>query len=143
MNRIGSFMKQTRSFEAPIDGEFTKAAFTKEEFPSSKIKEDLEDALDRFPESHKISIDNIEIQDLTDVQLDKRIEDAFLFQEHRDEVGKVASISDGVASVTGLKNCMLNELIYFASGATGIAMNLEKTKVGVVLLHKRDRGAAF
>ncbi len=138
LSRIGSFMKQTRSFDAPIDGEFTKAAFTKEEFPSSKIKEDLEDALDRFPESHKISIDNIEIQDLTDVQLDKRIEDAFLFQEHRDEVGKVASISDGVASVTGLKNCMLNELIYFASGATGIAMNLEKTKVGVVLLTGED-----
>ena len=138
LSRIGSFMKQTRSFDAPIDGEFTKAAFTKEEFPSSKIKEDLEDALDRFPESHKISIDNIEIQDLTDAQLDKRIEDAFLFQEHRDEVGKVASISDGVASVTGLKNCMLNELIYFASGATGIAMNLEKTKVGVVLLTGED-----
>ena len=138
LSRIGSFMKQTRSFEAPVDGDFTKAAFTKEEFPSTKIKEDLEDALDRFPESHKISIDNIEIQGLTDAQLDKRIEDAFLFQEHRDEVGKVSSISDGVASVTGLKNCMLNELIYFASGATGIAMNLEKTKVGVVLLTGED-----
>ena len=138
LSRIGSFMKQTRSFEAPVDGDVTKAAYTKEEFPSTKIKEDLEDALDRFPESHKISIDDIEIRDLTDEQLDKRIEDAFLFQEHRDEVGKVASISDGVASVTGLKNCMLNELIYFASGATGIAMNLEKTKVGVVLLTGED-----
>ena len=138
LGRIGSFMKQTRSFETPVDGEYAKAAFTKEEFPSSKIKEDLEDALERFPESHKISIDNLEIQDLTDTQLDKRVEDAFLFQEHRDEVGKVASISDGVASVTGLKNCMLNELIYFASGATGIAMNLEKTKVGVVLLTGED-----
>ncbi|MDY6338376.1 MAG: F0F1 ATP synthase subunit alpha [Saccharofermentans sp.] len=75
---------------------------------------------------------------LSDEDFNKRIEDAFLFQEHRDEVGKVASISDGVASVTGLKNCMLNELIYFASGATGIAMNLEKTKVGVVLLTGED-----
>ena len=138
LGRIGSFMKQTRSFEAPVDGDFAKAAFTKEEFPSTKIKEDLEDALDRFPESHKISIDNIEIRTLSDEDFNKRIEDAFLFQEHRDEVGKVASISDGVASVTGLKNCMLNELIYFASGATGIAMNLEKTKVGVVLLTGED-----
>ena len=67
-------MKQTRSFETPVDGEYAKAAFTKEEFPSSKIKEDLEDALERFPESHKISIDDIEIRDLTDEQLDKRIE---------------------------------------------------------------------
>ncbi|MBQ5489380.1 MAG: F0F1 ATP synthase subunit delta, partial [Oscillospiraceae bacterium] len=51
LSRIGSFMKQTRSFEAPVDGDVTKAAYTKEEFPSTKIKEDLEDALDRFPES--------------------------------------------------------------------------------------------
>ena len=134
LSRIGSFIKQTRSFESDL----TKAAYTDEEFPSSKVKEDLEEALDQFPESHKISIDNIEIASLSDKELDQRVEDAFLFQEHRDEVGRVASISDGVASVTGLKNCMANELIEFASGATGIAMNLEKTKVGVVLLTGED-----
>ena len=135
LNRIGSFIKQTRSFDAPVDG---NTAIPEEEFPSTKVKEDLEKALEQFPESHKISIDNIEIAALTDADLDKRVEDAFLFQEHRDEIGRVASVSDGVASVTGLRNCMLNELIYFASGATGIAMNLEKTKVGVVLLTGED-----
>ena len=139
LGRIGSFIKQTRSFDAPAEGgEVAKAAFTEEEFPSSKVKEDLEKALEQFPESHKISIDNVEIAALSDQELDQRVEDAFLFQEHRDEVGKVAAISDGVASVTGLRNCMLGELIYFASGATGIAMNLEKTKVGVVLLTGED-----
>ena len=139
LGRIGSFIKQTRSFDAPAEGgEVAKAAFTEEEFPSSKVKEDLEKALEQFPESHKVSIDNLEIASLTEADLEKRIEDAFLFQEHRDEIGRVASISDGVASVTGLRNCMLNELIYFASGATGIAMNLEKTKVGVVLLTGED-----
>ena len=135
LNRIGSFMKQARSFDANEDG---SAALSKEEFPATKIKEDLQDALELFPESHKISIDNLEISDLGDAELDKRVEDAFLFQEHRDEVGKVSSISDGVASVTGLKNCMANELIEFSSGATGIAMNLEKSKVGVVLLTGED-----
>ena len=135
LNRIGSFIKQTRSFDANEDG---SAALSKEEFPATKIKEDLADALELFPESHKISLDNLEISNLGDAELDKRVEDAFLFQEHRDEVGKVASISDGVASVTGLKNCMANELIEFSSGATGIAMNLEKSKVGVVLLTGED-----
>ena len=135
LNRIGSFIKQTRSFDANEDG---SAALSKEEFPATKIKEDLADALELFPESHKISIDNLEISNLGDAELDRRVEDAFLFQEHRDEVGKVASISDGVASVTGLKNCMANELIEFSSGATGIAMNLEKSKVGVVLLTGED-----
>lgn len=139
LDRIGAFMKRARSFDINMEeSEASRKAFSKEEFPASKVKEDLEKALDQFPESHKLSIDNIEIFQLSDAELDQRLEDAFLFQEHRDEVGKVASISDGVASVTGLKNCMLNELIYFASGATGIAMNLEKTKVGVVLLTSED-----
>ena len=139
LDRIGAFMKRARSFDINMEeSEASRKAFSKEEFPASKVKEDLEKALEQFPESHKLSIDNIEIFQLSDAELDRRLEDAFLFQEHRDEVGKVASISDGVASVTGLKNCMLNELIYFASGATGIAMNLEKTKVGVVLLTGED-----
>ena len=135
LNRIGSFIKQTRSFDANEDG---SAALSKEEFPATKIKEDLQEALEQFPESHKISIDNLEISDLGDAELDKRVEDAFLFQSHRDEIGRVSAISDGVASVTGLKNCMANELIEFSSGATGIAMNLEKSKVGVVLLTGED-----
>lgn len=139
LSRVGSFIKRTRSFDAlDEDSEASRKALSKEEFPVTKIKEDLEKALEQFPESHNLSIDNIELTELTDSQLDKRVQDAFLFQEHKDEIGKVASISDGVASVTGLRNCMLNELIYFASGATGIAMNLEKTKVGVVLLTGED-----
>ena len=138
LNRIGAFIKRTRSFNAMEESEDSKKAFSKEDFPVTKVKEDLEEALDQFPESHFLSIDNIEILELTDEELDKRVEDAFISREHKDEIGRVASISDGVASITGLRNCMLNELIYFASGATGIAMNLEKSKVGVVLLTGED-----
>jgi F-type H+-transporting ATPase subunit alpha len=139
LNRIGAFIKRTRSIDGYEDGiEAQRKALTEEDFPATKVKEDLEKALDQFPESHFLSIDNIEISELTDEQLDKRVEDAFISREHKDEIGRVSAISDGVASVTGLRNCMLNELIYFASGATGIAMNLEKSKVGVVLLTGED-----
>ena len=139
LNRIGAFIKRTRSIDGYEDGiEAQRKALTEEDFPATKVKEDLEKALDQFPESHFLSIDNIEISELTDEQLDKRVEDAFVSREHKDEIGRVSAISDGVASVTGLRNCMLNELIYFASGATGIAMNLEKSKVGVVLLTGED-----
>ena len=138
LNRIGAFIKRTRSFDGLEDSEESKKALSKEDFPVTKVKTDLEKALGQFPESHYLSIDNIEIFELTDEELDKRVEDAFISREHKDEIGRVASISDGVASVTGLRNCMLNELIYFASGATGIAMNLEKSKVGVVLLTGED-----
>lgn len=139
LGRIGSFIKRTRSIDGYEDGiAAQRKALTEEEFPATKVKKDLEDALEQFPESSQLSIDNVEIFELTDEELDKRVENAFVSREHKDEIGRVAAVSDGVASVTGLRNCMLNELIYFASGATGIAMNLEKTKVGVVLLTGED-----
>ena len=138
LNRIGAFIKRTRSFDSLEGSEASRKAVSQEDFPATKVKDDLEKALKKFPESHYLSIENAEILSLSDTELDKLIEDVFLFQEHKDEIGKVASISDGVASVTGLSNCMANELISFASGATGIAMNLEKSKVGVVLLTGED-----
>ena len=139
LDRVGAFIKRTRSIDGYEDGiAAQRKALTEEDFPATKIKEDLEKALEQFPESNELSIDNVEIFELTDEELDKRVENAFSSREHKDEIGRVSAISDGVASVTGLRNCMLNELIYFSSGATGIAMNLEKTKVGVVLLTGED-----
>ena len=134
LSRMGTFIKRTRT----IDTSDSSAALTKEDFPVTKVREDLEKAIDQFPESHSLSIDNVELMALKDDEFDKRVEDAFVFTDFKDEIGKVASISDGVATVTGLRNCMLNELISFSSGATGIAMNLEKSKVGVVLLTGED-----
>ena len=134
LSRMGTFIKRTRT----IDTSDSSAALTKEDFPVTKVREDLEKAIDQFPESHFLSIDNVELMSLKDDEFDKRVEDAFVFTDFKDEIGKVASISDGVATVTGLRNCMLNELISFSSGATGIAMNLEKSKVGVVLLTGED-----
>ncbi len=134
LSRMGSFIKRTRT----IDTSDSSAALTKADFPVTKVREDLEKAIGQFPESHFLSMDNVELLSLKDEDFDKRVEDAFVFTDFKDEIGKVASVSDGVASVTGLRNCMLNELISFASGATGIAMNLEKSKVGVVLLTDED-----
>ena len=138
LNRIGAYIKRTRSFDAFDESGVSKKALSKEDFPVTKVKTDLEKAINSFPESHFLSIDNIEIFKLSDDELDKRVEDAFISREHKDEIGRVSAISDGVASVTGLSNCMLGELIAFASGATGIAMNLEKSKVGIVLLTGED-----
>jgi F-type H+/Na+-transporting ATPase subunit alpha len=49
-------------------------------------------------------------------------------------VGIVREIGDGVARVEGLSDVMLNEMITFPGGVTGLAMNLEEGSVGVVLL---------
>ena len=53
-----------------------------------------------------------------------------------EEVGTVLSVGDGVAHVYGLENVKANELVEFENGVTGIAMNLEESNVGVILLDK-------
>ena len=50
-----------------------------------------------------------------------------------EEVGKVLSISDGVARLYGLNNVTENELVEFDNGTKAIAMNLEEDNVGVVI----------
>ena len=49
-------------------------------------------------------------------------------------VGIIREIGDGVAKVEGLSDVRLNEMIDFPGGVIGLAMNLEETEVGVVLL---------
>ena len=51
----------------------------------------------------------------------------------RTNVGVVREIGDGVAKVEGLSEVMLNEMIEFPNGVTGLALNLEETSVGVIL----------
>ena len=49
-------------------------------------------------------------------------------------VGTVRLVGDGVAKVEGLSDVMLNEMIEFDGGVSGMALNLEESEVGVVLL---------
>jgi F-type H+-transporting ATPase subunit alpha len=50
------------------------------------------------------------------------------------EVGTVTKVGDGIAEVYGLEKVMAGELLDFANGAFGLALNLEEGKVGSVLL---------
>jgi F-type H+-transporting ATPase subunit alpha len=52
----------------------------------------------------------------------------------RQNVGLVREISDGVAKIEGLTDAMLNEMIDFGGGVTGLALNLEETEVGAIIL---------
>jgi len=49
-------------------------------------------------------------------------------------VGTVREIGDGVARVEGLSGAMLNEMLEFPGGLIGLALNLEETEVGVIVL---------
>ena len=52
----------------------------------------------------------------------------------KQNVGVVREIGDGVAKLDGLTDAMLNEMLDFGNGITGIALNLEETEVGAIIL---------
>ena len=52
----------------------------------------------------------------------------------RENVGVVREIGDGVAKIEGLTGAMMNEMLDFGGGVMGLALNLEETEVGVVIL---------
>ncbi|MEI7837463.1 MAG: F0F1 ATP synthase subunit alpha [Planctomycetota bacterium] len=52
----------------------------------------------------------------------------------RQNVGVVREIGDGVAKIEGLTAAMLNEMLDFGNGVVGLALNLEETEVGAIIL---------
>ena len=52
----------------------------------------------------------------------------------RENVGIVREIGDGVAKIEGLTGAMMNERLDFGNGVSGLALNLEETEVGAVIL---------
>lgn len=56
-----------------------------------------------------------------------------------EETGTVLEVGDGVAQVYGLDNVCANELVVFENGVKGVAMNLEESNVGVILLNNVNK----
>src|SRR5213078_5411707 len=52
----------------------------------------------------------------------------------KSNIGIVRETGDGVAKIEGLSDVMLNEMIEFPGGLYGLALNLEETEVGCILL---------
>ena len=58
------------------------------------------------------------------------------------EVGTIASISTGIARVSGLPGVGFDELVEFPGGVSGIAFNVDEDEIGVVLLGEYSHLAA-
>jgi F-type H+-transporting ATPase subunit alpha len=52
----------------------------------------------------------------------------------RQSIGIIREIGDGVARVEGLADVMVNEMLDLGQGVTGLALNLDETEVGVIIL---------
>ena len=51
----------------------------------------------------------------------------------KENVGIVRETGDGVAKIEGLTGAMMNEMLDFGNGVTGLALNLEETEVGAII----------
>src|SRR5437773_6070243 len=52
----------------------------------------------------------------------------------KQNIGVIREIGDGVARVEGLGDVMLNEMLDLGHGITGLALSLDETEVGVIIL---------
>src|SRR5690349_18074555 len=59
---------------------------------------------------------------------------AFRSAAIRQHVGTVRELGDGVARVDGLSDVMLNEMLDLGHGVTGLALSLDESDVGVIIL---------
>ncbi|MFT5426440.1 MAG: F-type H+-transporting ATPase subunit alpha [Gammaproteobacteria bacterium] len=76
-----------------------------------------------------MSISATEISDL----IKKKIQGLNLETEARTE-GTVVSLKDGIATIHGLSDAMQGEMIEFPGNTYGLALNLERDSVGVVIM---------
>ncbi len=54
-------------------------------------------------------------------------------------VGRVSAVGDGIARVSGLPDAAVNELLEFEDGSMGLALNLDETSIGAVVLGDVDK----
>jgi F-type H+-transporting ATPase subunit alpha len=80
------------------------------------------------------NINPLEISSLLKEQIKK-----YSAQTKTETIGSVVSVGDGIAIVYGLDQAMAGELLEFPRGVVGMAQNLEKDAVGVILLNDDNR----
>ena len=79
--------------------------------------------------SHSTALNPSEISEL----IRQKIEQFKVVSDARNE-GTIVSLKDGIASLQGLDDVMQGEMVEFEGGIYGLALNLERDAVGVVIL---------
>ena len=59
------------------------------------------------------------------------------------QVGRVLEVGDGIATVSGLPDCAVNELLAFENDTVGLALNLDEDTIGAVILGVSEKVAAI
>ena len=80
-----------------------------------------------------MSLNPVQISQLIKAQIQNIDQDLEM-----NESGTVLSIGDGIATVYGLRDAMMSELLLFPHDVYGMVMNLEDEQVGVVLMGENN-----
>jgi F-type H+-transporting ATPase subunit alpha len=64
----------------------------------------------------------------------KRHVDDYTPEVGTEQVGRIVEVGDGIARVTGLPGAAVNEILEFADGTEGLALNLDEETIGAVIL---------
>src|SRR5829696_9944112 len=59
------------------------------------------------------------------------------------QVGRIAEVGDGIATVTGLPGAAVNELLEFEGGTVGLALNLDEDSIGAVVVGDSESSAGI
>jgi F-type H+-transporting ATPase subunit alpha len=89
-----------------------------------------------YPQENKYSKKHKKYNFIMGAELSKLLEQRishYYTKLHVDEIGRVISVGDGIARVFGLNKIQAGEMVEFASGVKGMALNLENENVGVVI----------
>jgi len=68
------------------------------------------------------------------LELEEKIGAIKASSARKTNVGVVREVGDGVARIEGISQAMLNEMLEFPGGVMGLALNLEETEVGAIIL---------
>lgn len=104
----------------------------------------------QFDRSLKGKMDKLKKEALENVKLSKDVDtkeiisflrehvDSIEFNKNGEEVGKVISVGDGIATIEGLDGAMYGEIVIFDSGIKGMIQDIKKDTIGCILFGGDD-----
>ncbi len=98
------------------------------------LKGRLDEMKRRLSDTTAALVGTGEVIDLLKTEIDEAE-----FQSGEREIGRVARVGDGVATVTGMRHVMYGEIVLFETGVKGMVQDIKEDTVGVILMGREEQ----
>lgn len=123
-----------KKLNARVDIEWVKDDDVKKGFIFKILNEVYDNTPDGLLRGLKLKIDEIDKNSDNYISLLKESVENWKPRVLPEEIGKVCSVADGVARISGLSGVKYGEILTFESGDKGLALDLAESEVGCVLM---------